>query len=77
MDRGVDGDGILETDVGDGILDSDDDSVVDEVHGETVIQEEVHGNAPYFDWMDEWLEGSDFDDDISGVPSLPHNVPPK
>ena len=55
---------------GDGQLESNGDSVVvEEPNGAaTAIEEE-------FDWLNESLEGEDFDDDLFGMLSPPHSVP--
>jgi len=46
----------------------------------SVVVEEPHGAAATveeeFDWLNEGLEGEDFDD-VFGVPSPPHSVPPE
>ena len=68
---GEDG-GVGRGDDGDGQLENDDDSVmVEEPHGAaTAVEEE-------FNWLNEGLEGEDFDDDVFGVPSPPYSVPPE
>ena len=45
--------------------------VVEEPHGVAVAIEEE------FNWFNEGLEGEDLDDDVFGVVSPPHSVPPK
>ena len=45
--------------------------VVEEPHGATTVVEEE------FDWLNEGLEWEDFDDNVFGVLSPPHSVPPE
>ena len=63
VDGGEDGDDQLESDV--------DSVVVKEPHVAVVVVKKE------FDWLNEGLEGADFDDDVFGVVSPPHSVPPK
>ena len=45
--------------------------VVEEPHVAVVVVKKE------FDWLNEGLEGADFDDDVFGVVSPPQNVPPE
>ena len=64
------GGGVGDEEDGDGQLESDGDSVVvEEPHDAAAAVKEE------FDWLNEGLEGEDFDDDVFGVVSPPHSVP--
>ena len=67
---GEDGDGQLESN-GDSVVVEEPNGATTEPHGAaTAIEEE-------FDWLNEGLEGEDFDDDLFGMLSPPNTVPPK